>query len=187
LTSFDVGRAQRRLKPGKWTQLPTLPAPGILVATCIGLARTLVLPDTTTYIHSGKKKLPPHAVQWLKWPVRHSSVALGEVAYPLGRLDPADSRTPARIAYLEEMLAEILPNRIIAPDEDMHLQAGIIMGIIARLKALPAGDHKKHLNDVLIAMTADKIGATVITANVADFMLIQQIVPTLKVAGYRVL
>ena len=57
-------------------------------------------------------------------------------------------------------------------------------GILARLLGLPSGGHRQRINDVLILLTARKAGAAVLTANIGDFDLLQQLVPSAEVVYY---
>ena len=148
--------------------------------------RCPLVPDTTVYVHAGQGKLPPHAAAMLQdWPLRHCGVVLGEIAHGLGRLDPGHPETPVRRAYFEDVLRRIPRHRLISPDHADHIEAGVLTGILARLQGLPAGAHRQRINDVLILLTAQKVGAAVLTANVGDFDLIQQLVPGAGVVFYE--
>jgi len=92
--------------------------------------------------------------------------------------------------------------RLVAPSSEVFERAGAVLrklklaghnvrdaslcDRVGSRRALLAADHRgrvwepyqgSHLNDVLIALTARSIGATVVTANVADFAAIQQVEP----------
>jgi predicted nucleic acid-binding protein len=184
--SLDLDRLLRRLKPEKRTApLVGRPVPE-LVAAGRTAPRCPLVPDTTVYIHAGQGKLPVHVAAMVRdWPLRHCSVALGEIAHALGRLDPGHPQTPARRACLEDLLRRIPSHRLISPDPAAHLQAGILTGILARLQGLPASAHRQRLNDLLILVTAQQAGAAVLTANVGDFDLAQQLLPEAGVVFYQ--
>lgn len=184
---FDIDRTIRALKPEKRTAAPVPRPPADLVAASAAVARRPVMLDTTVYVHAGKGMLPPHVATIIQqWPLLHCSVALGEVAHGIGRLDPSHPQTPKRRAYLESVLRQVPQHRVITPDDDIHVSAGILTGILARLLGLPSGGHRLRINDVLIFLTARKVGAAVLTANAGDFDLLQQLVPSAEVVYYAI-
>lgn len=183
--SFDLDRLLRRLKPEKRTvPLSCRPVQDLLAAGRAVLRCPLV-PDTTVYVHAGQRKLPHHVVAMFQdWPLRHCGVVLGEIAHGLGRLDPEHPQTPVRRAYFEDVLRRVPSHRLISPDHAAHIEAGVLTGMLARLQNSPTGAHRQRINDILILLTAQKAGAAVLTANVADFDLIQQLVPDASVVFY---
>jgi predicted nucleic acid-binding protein len=120
-----------------------------------------------------------------EWPLLHCTIALGEIAHVLGRLDPAHPQTAQQRAYFENLLRRIPAHRVINPDADLHIQSGIITGLLARLLFLPKGAHRQRINDALLCLTAHKAGAAILTADVSDFDLIQQLVPSASVIYYE--
>ncbi len=184
---FDIDRIIRALKPGKRTAAPVPRPPADLAAASAAAARCPVVLDTTVYIHGGKGVLPPHVAAIVQqWPLLHCSVALGELAHGIGRLDPSHPQTPKRRAYLESVLRQVPQHRVITPEDGIHVTAGILTGILARLLGLPSGGHRQRINDVLILLTARKAGAAVLTANIGDFDLLQQLVPPAEVVYYAI-
>lgn len=183
--SFDLDRLLRRLKPERRTT-PMTPRPvADLLAAGRAAPRSILVPDTTVYVHAGQGKLPPHVADIVGgWPLLHCSVVLGEIAHGLGRFDPVHPLTPTRRAYFEDVLRRVPQHRLIGPDHASHVEAGIITGICARLQGLSAGAHRQRINDVLILLSARHVGATVLTANIGDFDLIQQLVPDAGVLFY---
>jgi predicted nucleic acid-binding protein len=183
--SFDIDRVVRTLKPEKRTAALTPRPRADLVAASGAAAKRPVVPDTTVYVHGGQGRLPPHVTAIVQhWPLLHCSVALGEIAHGIGRLDPSHPQTPRRRTYLESVLRQVPQHRVITPDDDVHVSAGVLTGILARLLGLSDGGHRLRVNDVLIFLTARKAGAAVLTANVGDFDLLQQLVPSADVVYY---
>lgn len=181
----SLDRILRTLKPEKRTAPLVSRTPAELIAATSSAPKSTVVPDTTVYVHAGQGKLPPQVADILqRWPVLHCSVALGEIAHGIGRLDPAHEKTPARRAYLENVVRQAPQHRLLNPDDDDHLSAGILTGILARLLNLPNGAHRQRINDILILLTARKAGAAVLTANVGDFDQAQQLVPDARVLYY---
>lgn len=65
--------------------------------------------------------------------------------------------------------------RIIAPNEREWVESGKVVGRIARAKGFDIHKTREIHFDVLIAMTARKIGACLITCDALDFTAIRQI------------
>jgi len=185
--SFDIDRIVRTLKPDKRTAAPDPRPPADLVAAGASASRRPIVPDATVYVHGGQGRLPPHVAAILQhWPLLHCSVALGEIAHGIGRLDPAHPQTPGRRTYLQSVLRRIPQHRVATPSDDVQIAAGILTGLLARILHLPSGGHRLRLNDVLICLTARKAGAAVVTANIGDFDLVQQLVPSIEVVYYAI-
>jgi predicted nucleic acid-binding protein len=183
--SFDLDRLLRALRPEKQTIKSAARDAVQLRAVGTSTAKRPVTLDTTAYIHAGQGKLPNHIVDMVaQWPLYHCSAALGEVAHGIGRLDPNHPDTPKNKAFLETLLRRIPQHRVITPSDDIHIAAGILTGIIARLEKLGSGGHRSRINDVLIFLAAQKAGAAVITANVSDFDTLQQLLPNSNVIFY---
>lgn len=134
------------------------------------------MPDTTVYIHSAAGLLRPEvevlldgALQW------HVSVALGEVMTGIANLDPAAATYQATKAVYAEVLAAIPRSRLLTPDADTWLAAGMVSGTLARTQGYQRNQRKEILNDALIYLTAAKAGLPVLTANRGEFDLIQQV------------
>ena len=183
--SHDLHRLLRTLKPEKRSSLPPARAPDQLRAASAGLMKRPILLDTTAYINAGQGNLPSHISQIItEWPNHHCSIALGEIAHGLGRLDAAHPDTARHSKYLEAILEQVPRHRVLNPTGEMHIAGGIITGMIARLQNLSKGAHRSRINDVLIYLTARAAGAAVVTANIGDFDLIQQLVPDGQVIFY---
>jgi hypothetical protein len=184
---FDLDRTIRALKPEKRTApLAYRSAAGLVAASDLATKRP-ILPDATVYVHAGQGRLPVGIAGMLRqWPLLHCSVALGEIAHGIGRLDPAHTMTPGRRGYLEGVLRQVPQHRIVSPDDDVHVAAGIVTGVLARLLGLPKGGHRLKVNDVLILLTARKFGAALVTANVGDLDVAQQLRPDADVIYYAV-
>jgi predicted nucleic acid-binding protein len=76
-------------------------------------------------------------------------------------------------------------HRTIEPDREVWLVAGILSGLLSRLQNYGAADRRRVLNDALIFETARKHGLTVLTRNINDFDLLQQLEPTGRVLFYN--
>lgn len=143
--------------------------------------------DTTVYIDVAQGKAPRGILATLAspGPHLHASVCLAEIAVGLGRLDPGDGRSKARVAYLTELLREVPAHRIHSPTADDWIGAGVLAGMAARLLDAAGRDRHRLLNDCLLFFTAIREGATILTANLRDFDLLTQLADGAKVAFYR--
>lgn len=184
--AFDIDRSLRRLKPGKRTVRLAYRPPSALPFVNSGTppARNLLL-DTTVYIHAGEGRLAPPTQAFLAASqAHHCIVCLGELALALGYLDPRHRGTPAASSYLADILRRTPPHRIVSPDDDACIEAGIATGILSRTQNVAAADRRRLLNDALVAATALKHGLVVLTANIADFDLLSQLQPATRVLYY---
>jgi predicted nucleic acid-binding protein len=76
-------------------------------------------------------------------------------------------------------LFDAIPDRrVLVPDQELWVAAGMVAGTLARMQGLQVHQRKDCLNDALILLTAAKAGLPVLTANRVDFDLIQQIAGT---------
>jgi predicted nucleic acid-binding protein len=71
------------------------------------------------------------------------------------------------------------------PDAQIWREAGLLAGILARLQGYGAGDRNRVLSDALLFCTARKHGLTVLSRNLKDFDLLQQLDPSGRVVFYR--
>ena len=118
----------------------------------------------------------------------HSAVCLAELTYAFGRLDPGHNDTKAALRHVRKTVSEeIQPHRLFAPSQDVWGNAGILAGLVFRLRKLPRkqGHERKLLNDALLYLQARKIGCSVLTRNVEDFDVLNQLVPGGWVLFYR--
>lgn len=144
-----------------------------------------MLLDTCVCLDGGKGKLPPGAQRLVAGsPLFHCSVAIAEITYAFGRLDPRHSDTQATLAFLGEVLRRVRVDRTVAPNREAYVEAGIVTGTLVRTQKLGPADRRKLMHDVLVFLTARQIGCPVLTANTKDFDLIQQLAPDGKVVYY---
>ncbi|MFB3121586.1 MAG: PIN domain-containing protein [Candidatus Binatia bacterium] len=124
----------------------------------------LAIIDSSVYIDNLRFGRFEKELLELKFLVRCSAVVLAEL------WRGARSREMARfVVYLARKF------RIIAPNEKEWLESGKVVGRIARAKGFDIHKTREIHFDVLIAMTARKIGACLITCDARDFTAIRQI------------
>lgn len=128
------------------------------------------------YIHSAAGVLPPDVEELLDGALQwHVSVALGEIATGIANLDPSIPSSLRTRAVYKEVLAAIPRSRLLTPDADAWLAAGMISGTLARTQGYQRHQRKEVMNDALIYLAAAKAGLPVLTANRDEFDFIQQL------------
>jgi predicted nucleic acid-binding protein len=150
------------------------------------VAGQALLLDTCVYIDQLKDRSPDILDRLTATrQVNHSTVAIQELMHTVGFLDPGDRRTPGVIAELRGLIRSMPPHRTFAPDADVLGRAALLSGIVCRLQSY-AADHKlRALNDCVLLLHAQKLGLTLLTANVADFDILLQLVRPGRVLLYR--
>ncbi|MBZ9789973.1 DNA-binding protein [Rhizobium sp. 3T7] len=117
--------------------------------------------------------------------VNHSTVAIQELMHTIGVLDPGHPRTKAAIGQIKT-IATMPEHRIFAPDADVLGRGAMLSGILCRIQGYQQDAHLRALYDCVLFLQAQKLGLTVLTANVNDFDYLLQFMPTSRVLLYRV-
>jgi predicted nucleic acid-binding protein len=188
--SFDLDATFRQLKPQRQTACPP-PRPDEQLPWAKDappIAGPLLL-DTTVYIDLLQGVTPPEVDRLLQLRTcNHSAVSLAELTHAFGRLDPVHPETKTTLRELRETITEdIPPHRLQAPENDIWGAAGMLAGLAFRLRKLPKnqGHERKLLNDALLFLQARKLGSAVLTRNIGDFDLLNQLVPSGQILLYR--
>ncbi len=152
--------------------------------SAVGVDAPLML-DTTVYIDAQKAKLPTDlAVRLAGADIRHSAVALGEIAAAIGLLNPGHPGTPAVSQVLRDTLRKADPTRIIAPSPETWLEASLMAGILAHTQHLSKDSRRKLLNDALVFLTAGEAQAVLVSRNGKDLDLLLRLRPDVSVLVY---
>jgi len=176
----DLPAALRRYKPERHrAQLAPRPRGKLVAAADIGVAgRPILVPDTNIYIMSAAGSLPDTVRLLLERSLLfHCSVCLTELATGIANFDPARSDWRAVKDHYATLFDAIPDSRILTPDHQLWIEAGVIAGTLARIQSFRKEQRKECLNDALIYLTAGKAGIPVLTANRDEFDLIQQLAP----------
>lgn len=185
--SSDVQRVLRRLKPEKRSK----PLARRNAADLPFLPRTANLPpkllyDTTVYVDILQDRFPHEGESVLRaadaW---HSTVTEAELVAPCGFLDPGHSETSNAVKRIVETIERRPAHRTIAPDREAWIEAGVLCGVLARLQSYSRIERRRLMNDALLFATARKHGLTLLTRNVNDFDLLQQLDPSGTVLFYQ--
>jgi len=145
-----------------------------------------LLYDTTVYIDILQNRFPQTGELMLRAAVAwHSPVTEAELAAAIGLLDPAHSETREIVEQIAAVIERRPRYRTIVPDSEIWREAGILSGILARLQGYGEDHRRRALNDALLFATARKHGCVVLTRNVIDFDLLEQLDPAGSVLFYK--
>lgn len=186
--SSDFNGTLRRLRPDKHrAQLKPRAESELEFIGTTKQQPTKLLYDTTVYIDILQGRFPQHGEAMLRatetW---HSPVTEAELAATCGLLDPAHSRTREIVEQVAAVIDRRPSYRTITPDAEIWREAGILSGMLARTQGYRKEQRRRVLNDALLFETARKHGCAVLTRNVVDFDLLQQLDPSGHVMFYTI-
>ncbi len=185
--SFDLARALRRLKPSKLTSPLARRAaeelPFVEAFLCPG---PQLLLDTTVYIDGLQDRSPRDVDELISLRVcNHSSVCIAELTHAFGRLSPRHPGTEDVLYRLAETIGGMPAHRVSEPTQSAWGTAGVLAGLAFRLGGYQPGQERKLLNDSLVFLQALEGGQVVLTGNVGDFDILNQLVPDGRILLYR--
>jgi predicted nucleic acid-binding protein len=185
--SFDLPRALRRLRPQRRvTSIERRERSQLTYVTLPASAGAELLIDSCVYIDVLQARAP-EAVKALIGAriVNHSSVCLGELTHLFGRLDRAHRGTKAALNEIRRVVQDIPDHRLTTPSETAMGEAGMLAGLVSRLTGAPRAEAPALFNDACIYLHAIERGWTILTRNVRDFDLFNQLLPTGRVLLYE--
>ena len=152
-----------------------------------GASRGLgLLLDTCVYIDQLRGRFPDPATQFITTrQVNHSTVAVQELMFGVGLLDPKDRRTPRTVQAIRALVAAMRSHRIFAPDPDLLARSAMMAGLLCRVQGYTGDSRKRALMDATLFLQAQKLGLMIVTANISDFDLLLQLIPNTRVGLYR--
>ena len=142
--------------------------------------------DTCVYIDQMQGRTPDileRAIEVRQ--VNHSTIVIQELMHTVGVLDPADARTPAVIAVIRRLIRAMPAHRVFAPEPDILGRAALLSGMLSRLQGYAADAKLRALQDCALFLQAQKLGLTVLTANIGDYDYLLQLIPAGRVLFYR--
>jgi predicted nucleic acid-binding protein len=145
-----------------------------------------LLLDTCVYIDQMQGRAPSLVERLIETrQINHSTVAIQELMHTVGVLKPDDARTAAVIDQIGRQINAMPDHRVFSPDAEVLGRAALLSGILARSQGYAKDDWLKALQDCTLFLQAQKLGFTVLTANLAEFDLLIQLVPTGRALFYR--
>ena len=124
----------------------------------------LAILDTSVYIDNLRAGRFKHEILDLKFVVRCSAVVLAELS--------RGARSRGMKSFVEDLAKNL---RVIAPNEREWVESGRIVNRLVSAKGYDIHKTREIHFDVLIALTARRIGAHLITCNVDDFTAVREI------------
>ncbi len=185
--SFDLARALRQIKPQAVRPAPARrPDAALPFATVLDLTGPPLLLDSCVYIDALQGRRPPLVQNIMRSRAcDHSTIALAELTHLFGRLDPRHAETEAALAQVEGVIKDIPAHRLRTPDETVWGVGGILAGLLFRLGGFQPGQETKCLNDAMLYVQAGRLGATLISRNLKEFDVLDQLVGGVRLLFYR--
>lgn len=145
-----------------------------------------LLLDTSVYIDQMQGRSPKILDDLIaQRQVNHSAVAIQELMHTVGVLDRSVARTAGVIDVIGRQIRAMPPHRIFAPDIEVLGRAALLSGILCRLQGYDKDGKLRALQDCVLFLQAQKLGLVVLTANVADYDILLQLIPAGRVLFYR--
>lgn len=185
--TFDLEALLRQLKPEKRTgALQHRALKDLVRAEELRPGPMALVPDTTVYIDMAAGRMSPAAFDLIRQTTQlHSVVCLSEIAQGVSLHDPKASRYRAMRGHYVELARRIPANRVLTPDDEVWMRAGVLTGLLTRTQGYQAHQRKELLADALIYLSAAKAGIPVLTRNAGDFDLLNQLHPAGRVIVYE--
>lgn len=150
------------------------------------IAGQALLLDTSVYIDQFQSRTPDIVDRLVVTrQVNHSTVAIQELMHTVGVLDPDDRRTSAAVAEIRGLIRSMPSHRIFTPDADVLGRAALLSGIVCRLQGYAADRRLRALHDCVLLLQGQKLGLSLLTANIGDFDVLLQLLRTGRVLFYR--
>ncbi|TYL76265.1 type II toxin-antitoxin system VapC family toxin [Bradyrhizobium cytisi] len=186
MTEFDFDAARRwaRFDPQKaLTRRSDNELPFVNPNLTVGQGLLL---DTSVYIDQMQNRSPQILDELIaQRQVNHSTIAVQELMHTVGVLNPSDARTAGVIEVIGKQIRAMPPHRIFAPDTEILGRAALLSGVLCRLQAYEKDGKLRALQDCVLFLQAQKLGLVVLTANVGDYDILLQLIPTGRALFYR--
>jgi len=181
---FEAARRWARFEPQR--TLARRPDHELPFVTASPPAGQGLLLDTCVYIDQMQNRTPLRLDDLITLrQVNHSTVAIQELMHIVGVLQPLDSRTAGVIDEIGKQIKAMPRHRIFAPDSDVLGRAALLSGILCRLQGYEKDAKLRALQDCVLYLQAQKLGLVLLTANVTDYDILLQLLPTGRVLFYR--
>jgi hypothetical protein len=105
--------------------------------------------------------------------------------YTVGVLHPSHARSAGAVAEIGKQIKAIPPHRIFVPDIEVLGRAALLSGILCRLQGYDKDAKLRALQDCVLFLQGQKLGLVVLTANVGDYDILLQIIPSGRALFYR--
>ena len=186
MPGFDVAAALRwaRFDPGR--TLARRADGDLPFASEDDLAGQPLALDTCVYIDKMQGRAPALVQRLIETRhVNHSTVAIQELMHTIGVLDPKDPRSGDVVNAVRAQIEAMPDHRLFAPDTEVLGRAALLAGMVSRLQGYAREARLKALQDCVLLLQAQKLVFTLLTANIAEFDPLLQLVPTGRALFYR--
>lgn len=181
---FDLEASERRIKPQRRGKPLRRRADEDLPLLAHATAGPELLLDTCVYLDVLRGAAPACVDRLLE--LRHShhcAVVVAELTHALGRLQPEHEATAHALATLRGVVGDIPSHRLSCPSTSIFAEAGMLAGLVCRLSR--RAPSVALLNDATIFLHGRATGRSVLTGNLADFDLFDQLLPGSELIFYR--
>lgn len=145
-----------------------------------------LLLDTCVYIDVLQGRTPPSVDVLLEARiVNHSTVCLAEMTHLFDRLDPAHASTKGVLREVRRTIEDMPAHRISSPSETAIGEAGMMAGLAACLLDVERAERPLLLNDASLYLQALECGWILLTRNLRDFDIFDQLLPANRVLFYE--
>ncbi len=145
-----------------------------------------LLLDTCVYIDQMQDRSPDILDDLIaQRQVNHSTVAIQELMHTVGVLNPSDARTAGVIDEIGKQIKAMPAHRIFVPDANVLGRASLLAGILCRIRSYDKSGKLRALQDCVLFLQAQKLGLVALTANVSNFDILLQLIPTGRALFYR--
>jgi len=117
--------------------------------------------------------------------LNHSIIAIQELIHTVGVLNPSDPRTADVVSEIGKQIKAMPPHRIFTPDIEVLGRAALLSGILCRVQGYDKDSKLGALQDCALFLQAQRLGLVVLTANVRDYDILLQLIPTGRALFYR--
>jgi hypothetical protein len=145
-----------------------------------------LLLDTCVYIDGLQGRTPSVVADLLDLRIaNHSTVAVQELMHTVGVLDPRHQGSRTAIRQIGVTIKAMPSHRVLTPDAEMLGRGALLAGMLCRLQNYSNDARLRALHDCVLFLQAQKLGLTILTANVGDFDYLLQLIPAGRVLLYR--
>ena len=181
---FDAARRWARLDPQRTLARRSADELPFVDVSSVG-GQGLLL-DTCVYIDQMQDRSPQVLDDLVaQRQVNHSTVAIQELMHTVGVLNPSDARTASVVDEIGEQIKAMPPHRIFAPDIEVLGRAALLSGILCRVQGYEKDRKLRALQDCVLFLQAQKLGLVVLTANISDYDILLQVIPSGRALFYR--